>query len=101
MLNPKDKMELMQNLWNTEDNILLERLNKDILSVPTLAIPDPSRRFYIKIDCSKDGMGAVLLQADVSEEARKSEAQEKAGRKCEFDKSLEGMRLQPISFISR
>ena len=56
MLNPKDKMELMQNLWNTEDNILLERLNKDILSVPTLAIPDPSRRFYIKIDCSKDGM---------------------------------------------
>ena len=46
-------------------------------------------------------MGAVLLQADVSEEARKSEAQEKDGVKCEFDKYLEGMRLRPIYFILR
>ena len=45
-------------------------------------------------------MGAVLLQADVSEESRKSEAQEKAGRKCEFENYLEGIHLQPISFIS-
>ena len=46
-------------------------------------------------------MVAVLLKAYVSEEARKSEAQEKDGRECEFDKSLEGMRLRPIYFISR
>ena len=46
-------------------------------------------------------MGAVLIQADVSAEAIKSEAQEKDVEKCEFDKSLEGMRLRPIYFISR
>ena len=38
-------------------------------------------------------MGVVLLQSDVSEEARKPEAQEKDGGNCEFDKYLEGMRL--------
>ena len=46
-------------------------------------------------------MGAVLLQVDVSSEARKSEAQEKYGGKFEFDNSLEVMGLRPISFISR
>ena len=45
-------------------------------------------------------MVAVLLQADVSEEEIKSEAQENTVRKCEFDKSLEGMHLRPISLIS-
>ena len=59
--------------------MLLERLNKDILLGPTLAKPDPSRRFYINTDWYKYGMGAVLLQTDVSEEARKSKAQEKDG----------------------
>ena len=78
----------MQNLWNPDDQRLLEKLKKDILSGPTLARLDPSRSFYIKIDCCKDGMGAVLIQADVSEEARKSQAQEKESGKCEFYKYL-------------
>ena len=74
---------------------------ESILSGPTLSIPYPSRNFYIKTYWSKDGIVAVLLQSDVSDEARKKEAQEKAGGNCEFDKSLEVMRLRPISFISR
>ena len=45
-------------------------------------------------------MRAVLLQEDVSAEERKLEAQEKDGGKCEFDKSLEGMRLKK-SFVPR
>ena len=56
----------MQNLCNPEYQRLLERLKTDILSGPTLSRPDPSRRFYIKTDWSKDGMGVVLLQADIS-----------------------------------
>ena len=44
-------------------------------------------------------MVAVIIQADVSEEARKSEAQEKDGGKCEYEYSLEGMFLRPIYFI--
>ena len=89
-------MELIKNLCNPEGQRLLERLNKYILSEPTLERPDPSRRFYIKTDWYKDGMGAVLLQEDVSEEARKLEAQEKDDGNCEFDTYLEGMHLQPI-----
>ena len=69
-------------------------------SRPTVVRPYPYRIFYINIDCSTDGMGAVILKADVSEEARNTEAQEKDGEDCEFDKPLEGMRLQPIYFIS-
>ena len=42
----------------------------------------------------------MILQADESAEARKSEVQEKDGGKCEFYNSLEGMRLRPIYFIS-
>ena len=57
--------------------------------------------FYIKIDWHNDRIGSLLLQAYVSEESRNSEAQENYGGKCEFDKSLEVMRLRPIYFISR
>ena len=39
-------------------------------------------------------MVAVIFQEDVSDKARKSMAKEKVGGKCEFDKSLEGMRLK-------
>ena len=78
----------------------MEQLKKYILSGPNLARPDPSRRFYIKTYWSKDVMGAVILKSDVSEEARKPEAQEKEVRKYEFLKSLEVMRLQPLYFIS-
>ena len=93
-------MEIIQNLWNPENQRLLERIKKYILSGPTLEKLDPIRRFYIKTDWPKGGMGSVLLKLDISAEARKSEAYEKDGIKCEFDKSIEGMRLRPISFIS-
>ena len=65
-------MELIQNLWNLEDQRLIERLKKYILLGHTLAIPDTSIRFYIKTDWFKYGMGAVLLQENVSEETRNS-----------------------------
>ena len=81
-------MELINNLCNLEDQILVERLKKYILPGPTLARSDPSRRFYINIYWSKDGIGEVIMQADVSEEAINPEAQEKDGAKCEFYKSL-------------
>ena len=44
-------------------------------------------------------MGVVLLKADDSLEATKSEAQEKVGENGEFDKLPEGICLRPISFI--
>ena len=38
---------------------------------PMLARTDPSQRFYINTDFSKDRMGEVLLQSFESVEARK------------------------------
>ena len=66
-----------------------------------LAQPNPARRFYLKTDWSKDGMGAVLLQADDSEEARAAEEREVQGGKCELDRTPDGLRLLPIAFIPR
>ena len=83
----------MQNLWNLEEQRLLETLKKFILSGPTLARPNRSRRFYIKTYCSKYGMSVVIMQEYDSVEARNSESQEKDGGKFEFEKSLEGMQL--------
>ena len=54
---------------------------------PTLVIRYPYRRFYINTDWSKDGMGVVLIKSDDSLEAINSEAQEKVGENCEFEKS--------------
>ena len=62
----------MQNLWNTEDQKLLERLNKDILSGPALSRLDPYKRFYIKTSLSKDVMEVVILQKYDSAAARES-----------------------------
>ena len=73
----KNYTELMQNICTPGDQRLLERLKKEIISGPTLARPEPSQRFYINTDLSKDGIGAVLLQVDDSVDARKSEAKEK------------------------
>ena len=67
-------MELIKNLWKQEEQMLMERLNKDIMAGPTLTRKDLSRIFYIKTDWSKDGMGVILLQADDSVDARKTEA---------------------------
>ena len=91
----------MQRLWRIEDQRLLERLNTDILLGPTLSRHYPSRRIYRNRDWSKYKMGVVILQTYIPEEARKSEAQEKDGEKCEFENYLEGMGLRQISFISR
>ena len=46
-------------------------------------------------------MGAVLLQADDSEEARAAEEREVQGGKCEFDRTPDGLHLRQITFISR
>ena len=100
-LSKKDYMELIQNLWTPDDQRLLGLISKDIVSRPTLERPDPYLRFYIKTYWSKDGMEEVIMQVDNSLEAINSEAQENDGGNCKLDKSPEGMRLRPISFISR
>eukprot|EP00957_Ditylum_brightwellii_P061564 4671783-Ditylum_brightwellii.AAC.1 len=97
----EEEERLMTQLWSKECEELLRQLKEDVIKGPMLARPDPTRRFYLKTDWSKNGMGAVLLQADDSPEARVAKQKEAGGGKCEFDKSAHGLRLRPIAFVSR
>jgi hypothetical protein len=78
----------------------LDSLKKEILQGLTLKRPNPDHRFYVKTDWSAWAQGAVLLQADVSEEAEASMWREIHGGQYEFDKAIKGLRLRPIKFIS-
>ena len=100
-MSKHEEADKMAELWTDGCEALLAKLKKDILAGPVLARPNPNRRFYLKTDWSKEGMGAVLLQADDSDEARAAEKAEKDGGRCEFDRTIEGLRLRPIAFISR
>ena len=65
----------MQNLWTPDDQMLLELINKYIVSGPTLERPDQYQMFCTKTDFSKDRMVAVLLKAGDSVETINSESQ--------------------------
>ena len=80
----KEEEAMMTALWGPQEEALLEELKQAIVEGPMLARPDPSRRFYVKTDWSKEGIGAVLLQAEDTPEARKAEREEIEGGKCEF-----------------
>jgi hypothetical protein len=100
-LEPAAEREEMTRLWDDEHEKVLSELKRDILAGPVLARPDPNRRFYLKSDWSKEKMGAVLLQADSSPQAKAAEAKELEGGRCEFDRRKSGLRLRPIAFIDR
>jgi len=87
--------------WTQEDDEQLEKLKQSILTGPVLKRPDSKRRFYLKTDWSSNAMGAVLLQADQTEEAEEAMRKEVESGKCEFDKAISGLRLRPVAFISR
>jgi hypothetical protein len=46
-------------------------------------------------------MGSVLLQAETTTKAEEALLAEINGGKCEFDKTINGLRLRPLAFISR
>jgi hypothetical protein len=95
-----EEAKILKELWNKSDDELLTKLKKDILDGPVMKRPDPNRRYYLKTDWSADAQGAVLLQAGCSKEEEDAMMREVAGGKCEFDKTVNGLRLRPISFIS-
>ena len=89
--------------WVQEDQQLLNKLLDELITRPTLARPDYTRRFYLKTDWCRLGMAAVLLQADPDDdEAKQNELQEANKTKpCNFDKHMHQLRLRPIAFSSR
>mmetsp|Transcript_357 Transcript_357/g.524 ORF Transcript_357/g.524 Transcript_357/m.524 type:complete len:620 (-) Transcript_357:114-1973(-) len=96
-----EEKELIENLWEPQDDQTLHDLKQSILTGPVLKRPNAKRRFYLKTDWSSNAMGAVLLQVDLTEEAEEAMHKEIEGGKCEFDKTISKLRLRPIAFISR
>ena len=97
--NLREQGETGQEYKLTNDEHL-DALKKAILEGPILKRPNPNRRYYLKSDWSKWAQGAVLLQADITEEAEIAMLKEMHGATCEFDKKISGLRLRPIKFIS-
>jgi hypothetical protein len=98
---PNEERQILSKLWTKEDETLFHTLKQEIPSGPVLKRPDYARRFYVKTDWSKEGMGATLCQAETTEEAEASMLAEIAGGKCELDKTVGGLRLRVIEMISR
>jgi hypothetical protein len=97
----KEEAQLLKAQWGTEDDQLLEELKEAILSNPVLKRPVPNRRFYLKTDWSANAQGAVLLQAGCAEEDEAAMIREIEGGECEFEKTMSGLRLCPIGFLSQ
>jgi hypothetical protein len=104
LLSLAEESSFFSGFWLPEHDKLLEELKADILSKPTLARPDPHRRFYLKTDWSCEAMGAVLCQAPDDENSKMLESKENEGEACAFEKHRnpkKSPRLLPIKFLSR
>jgi hypothetical protein len=97
----EEEAKVLRSLWKPVDDGLLQELKDEILTGPVLKHPDPNRRMYLKTDWSSHAQGAVLLQAGCSEEEEEVVRKEIEGGKCEFEKTLSGLRLRPTAFISQ
>ena len=93
---------LMANLWQPPQDALLEYMKSAILSGPVLKRPNWDREFYVKTDWSSNAKGGALCQPECTPEAE--EAIMKAledGSDEGFDRTLTGLRLRPLQFISQ
>ena len=96
-----DKSAKIKELWTKEDEQLLDQLKKEIICGPVLKHPNFKQRFYLKTDWSSLAKAAVLCQAECSKEAEEALRKELKGSKCEFDKTIKGLRLWLIAFIDQ
>jgi hypothetical protein len=50
--------------WTTECQASFEELRKCLTSAPVLVLPDPTKKFDIYCDASRQGLGCVLMQEE-------------------------------------
>jgi hypothetical protein len=95
------KPKCLKKLWIDDNDSQLEEMKQAILDGPVLKRPVPNRRFFLKTDWSANAQGAVLLQAGCSEEEEVASTREIDGGNCKFKKTIGGLRLLPIPFMSQ
>ena len=106
--DPKEEAKMMTDLWQPAEDSLLHILKESILSGPVLKRPNWEKPFYVKTDWSCQAKGAALCQPEDTPEANEAlrkEAEAAAARipvtSSQFDKTVSGLRLRPLQFISK
>ena len=100
--DPDTEARLLTELWTPKEDSLLHVMKEAILSGPVLKRPDWDRPFFVKTDWSSFAKGAALCQpknTPAAEEALRKERDE--GTVADFDKTISGLRLRPLQFISK
>lgn len=87
--------------FTSDHKAIFEQIRKYILSKPILQRADITKRFYLKTDFSKVGLGWALCQPDNSKTSLDAMKREDEGGECEFDLTLKGPRLLPIAMGGR
>jgi hypothetical protein len=102
-ISKEEEAILLEQEWNEEHKRLFNALRTEASSSPMLARPSNEKRFYLRLDWSSLGRGAMLAQPSNDPAAIEAIDQEIAGGKCEFDLTISNAmkRLRPISFISK
>ena len=101
-VDKEEEARLMANLWQPKEDSLLHVMKEAILSGPVLKRPDWERPFYVKTDWSSYAKGGALCQPECSVEAEEAlRKQREEGTLADFDKTIRGLRLRPIQFISQ
>ena len=88
-------------VWSPDLLTLFYDFKKAITSSPVLSRFDPSKPVFLKIDWSSVGVGFVVMQPANEEISEKATALLQTTGEWLFDISLEGPRVQPLSFGSR
>jgi hypothetical protein len=96
----QDKQQ-QQKRPQPQNNDTHKRHKDNIISGPVLRQPDFNRKFFLKTDWLKHTMGLVILQAEATTKAKEALLNKISGGKCEFDKTINGLQLQQLAFISR
>jgi hypothetical protein len=97
----EDEALKLKGLWNSTADALLTTMKDAILSRPVLKRPDWNRPFFVKTDWSSFAKGGALCQAECTPQAEEALKDQSDGHPSVFDKTISGLRLRPLQFISK
>ena len=101
-VDKQEEARLFANLWQPKEDSLLHVMKEAILSGPVLKRLDWDRPFWVKTDWSGHAKGGALCQPECTPEAEEElRKQREEGIAGSFDKTISGLRLRPVQFMSQ
>ena len=98
----EEEERLLNERWGPKEDSLIHVMKDAILLGPVLERPNWNRPFCVKTDWSSLAKGAVLCQPECTPEAEAAIKKQLAeGSPNEFDKTISGLWLRPLQFLSK